>query len=175
MGRRQGVHAAAHAAATADEPDDGVRQGLEDELGWSLHRVLTGYSLEAVDAVADLPGTARGYQVLVAVEEGPPTSQMALARRLGIDKTIMTYLVDDLEGAGLVTRRPDPVTKATGGALITPSGPWSMPNIISTATGWTPTRARSRLSTSRMWPRRRTRRSSSACHSRGRPVRPVPS
>ncbi|UMG93980.1 MarR family transcriptional regulator [Nocardioides sp. TF02-7] len=35
-------------------------------------------------------------------------SQLALANRLGIDRTVMTYLVDDLVDAGLVERRPNP-------------------------------------------------------------------
>ena len=30
-----------------------------------------------------------------------------MAQRLGIDRTVMTYLLDDLEGAGLVERQPD--------------------------------------------------------------------
>lgn len=104
-------------------PQDGGRgDGLEDELGWSLHRVLTAYGLSAAGAVADLPGAARGYQVLVAVEQGPPSSQLALSRRLGIDKTAMTYLVDDLEAAGLVARRPDPSDRRVRHLLATPDG-----------------------------------------------------
>lgn len=109
-------------AADATTSPEAAREGLEDELGWSLHRVMTGYALRAVDAVADLPGAARGYQVLVAVEEGPTTSQLALARRLGLDKTAVTYLVDDLERAGLVTRQPDPRDRRVRNVLATPAG-----------------------------------------------------
>lgn len=99
-----------------------AEDGLEAELGWSLHRVMTAYRLTAVDAVADLPGGARGYQVLVAVEEGRPSSQLALAQRLAIDKTAMTYLVDDLEHAGLVVRRPDPADRRVRQVVATPAG-----------------------------------------------------
>lgn len=104
----------------APAPPEG--DGLEAELGWSLHRVMAAYRLTAVGAVADLPGGARGYQVLVAAEEGRPSSQLALAHRLAIDKTSMTYLVDDLEGAGLVTRRPDPADRRVKQVIATPTG-----------------------------------------------------
>jgi DNA-binding MarR family transcriptional regulator len=40
--------------------------------------------------------------------QGQPPSQAALAARLGIDRTMMTYLIDDLVEAGLVERRPNP-------------------------------------------------------------------
>ena len=97
-------------------------EGLEAELGWSLHRVMTAYRLAATDTVADLPGRDRGYALLVAVEHGPPSSQLALAHRLAINKTAVTYLVDDLEQAGLVTRRPDPADRRMRQVLATPHG-----------------------------------------------------
>jgi MarR family transcriptional regulator for hemolysin len=34
--------------------------------------------------------------------------KLALAQHLGIDRTAMTYLLDDLETAGLIERRPGP-------------------------------------------------------------------
>ncbi len=96
--------------------------GLEDELGWSLHRVATAFRQAAGGTVADLPGGARGYQVLVAAEAGPPSSQLALAQRLGIDRTAMTYLVDELETAGLVTRQPHPADRRVRHVAVTPVG-----------------------------------------------------
>jgi len=82
--------------------------GIETELGWALPAVLQGFSRSATPAVAEVPGGPRGYQVLVAVTTEEPTSQLALAQRLGIDKTQMTYVVDALEQEELVARRPDP-------------------------------------------------------------------
>ncbi len=35
-------------------------------------------------------------------------TQGALATRLGIDRTVLTYVIDDLEKAGLIERRPRP-------------------------------------------------------------------
>jgi DNA-binding MarR family transcriptional regulator len=83
-------------------------QGIETELGWALSAVFQGFSRSGTGAVADVPGGPRGYQVLVAITTEAPSSQLALAHRLGIDKTQMTYVIDGLEAAGFVERRPAP-------------------------------------------------------------------
>jgi DNA-binding MarR family transcriptional regulator len=70
--------------------------------------VLRAYAKAARDAVADLPGGPRGYQILSAAAQGAVASQLALAQHLGVDRTVMTYLLDDLEAAKLIERRPDP-------------------------------------------------------------------
>jgi DNA-binding MarR family transcriptional regulator len=81
---------------------------LADDLGWGLGTVFRAYVTAAHAAVADLPGGPRGYQVLSAAARGTVGSQLALAQHLGVDRTVMTYLLDDLEAAGLIERRPDP-------------------------------------------------------------------
>lgn len=59
-------------------------------------------------ALQDLPHGSRGYHILaVVVHEEVPT-QGALATRLVIDRSVMTYLIDDLEAAGLIERQRDP-------------------------------------------------------------------
>ena len=40
--------------------------------------------------------------------------QARIAERLGLDRTVMTHLIDDLEEAGLVERRPDRADPAPG-------------------------------------------------------------
>lgn len=78
---------------------------LDDDLGWSLGVVFRSYVRTADALLAELPGGPRGFQVLAAATAELPVGQGVLAQRLGIDRTVMTYLVDDLEAAGLVTRR----------------------------------------------------------------------
>ncbi len=83
-------------------------QNVESDLGWALGTVMRNY-LRAIDeVVAGVPGGPRGYQVLAACGREGPRTQLALARQLGVDRTVMTYLLDDLQTAGLVERRPDP-------------------------------------------------------------------
>jgi DNA-binding MarR family transcriptional regulator len=95
---------------------------LAGELGWGLAVVFRGY-VKAADAVTEgLPGGHRGYQVLSAAALDEPGSQAALAGRLGIDRTVMTYLLDDLVEAGLVERRQDPRDRRTRLVVATDDG-----------------------------------------------------
>ncbi|MCZ2811941.1 MarR family transcriptional regulator [Modestobacter sp. VKM Ac-2979] len=95
---------------------------LDRDLGWAIGVVSRSYRRLAMAAVEQLPAGPRGYHLLCAVADGPPRSQLALARRLGIDKTVMTYLVDDLEKAGMVVRRPDPLDRRARQVTITANG-----------------------------------------------------
>lgn len=96
---------------------------LDTDLGWAIRMVSTAFRRVATDSVADLPGGARGYLVLVALAGGTePPSQLALAKEVSLDRTVMTYLLDDLEAHGLVTRKPDPRDRRARQVLITGTG-----------------------------------------------------
>lgn len=95
---------------------------LADDLGWGLGTVFRAYVTAAHHAVADLPGGPRGYQVLSAAAHGAVGSQLALAQHLGVDRTVMTYLLDDLEAAGLIERRPDPADRRARRIVATRKG-----------------------------------------------------
>ncbi|MEU8269192.1 MarR family winged helix-turn-helix transcriptional regulator [Sphaerisporangium sp. NPDC049002] len=104
-------------AAVPAPPD-----ALDTDLGWTLGVVFRAYVKFANAVFRDLPGGPRGYQVLAAAAQELPGGQGALAQRLGIDKTVMTYLVDDLENAGLVQRRPDPADRRNKRIVATERG-----------------------------------------------------
>jgi DNA-binding MarR family transcriptional regulator len=95
---------------------------VETDLGWALFAVLRGYRQATDAALAGLPGGPRGYQVLAASQRGEAASQLALAQQLGVDRTVMTYLLDDLERAGLVERKPDPADRRTRRVTLTEAG-----------------------------------------------------
>jgi len=95
---------------------------LAEDLGWGLGVVFRAYVAAAHAAVADLPGGPRGYQVLSAAARSEVGSQLALAQYLGIDRTVMTYLLDDLEGEGLIERRPDPSDRRARRVVATTKG-----------------------------------------------------
>jgi DNA-binding MarR family transcriptional regulator len=84
--------------------------------------VLRAYATAARTAVADLPGGPRGYQILSAAAQGAVGSQLALAQHLGVDRTVMTYLIDDLEAAKLIERRPDPADRRARRIVATQLG-----------------------------------------------------
>jgi DNA-binding MarR family transcriptional regulator len=100
----------------------GCEDALADDLGWGLGMIFRAYVKVAHAAVADLPGGPRGYQVLSAAAQGTVASQLALAQHLGVDRTVMTYLLDDLEAASLIERRPDPADRRARRIVATQQG-----------------------------------------------------
>jgi DNA-binding MarR family transcriptional regulator len=109
----------------AARPNDGAQGcggALSDDLGWALGVLFRAYSKAANAAVADVPGGPRGYQVLTAIGRSDPRSQLELANHLGLDRTVMTYLLDDLERAGLIERRPDPADRRARRIVATEAG-----------------------------------------------------
>jgi DNA-binding MarR family transcriptional regulator len=81
---------------------------MDGDLGWALGMVFRRYLKAAKQAAVDLPGGPRGYQVLRSAAGETPSTQLAIAEQLGVDRTVMTYLLDDLEAEGLIERLADP-------------------------------------------------------------------
>jgi DNA-binding MarR family transcriptional regulator len=95
---------------------------LEQDLGFTLGVIFRAYFKAANAVVCDIPGGPRGYQILVAAIQHQAGGQGALAQRLGVDRTVMTYLIDDLEEAGLVQRRADPLDRRSRHIVATSQG-----------------------------------------------------
>ncbi|MGC4879847.1 MarR family winged helix-turn-helix transcriptional regulator [Micromonospora sp. DT43] len=106
--------------AVTDRPDR--PDPLDDDLGWMLGIVFRGYVRAAEHALTDFPGGPRGYQVLTAAATGPARNQGAIAEELGIDRTVLTYLIDDLERPGFVARRADPADRRSRLVDVTDAG-----------------------------------------------------
>ncbi|PZG02032.1 MarR family winged helix-turn-helix transcriptional regulator [Micromonospora deserti] len=95
---------------------------LDDDLGWMLGVVFRAYVKAADQALEGIPGGPRGYQVLTASVREPARNQGAVAEDLGIDRTVLTYLIDDLERRGLVQRRADPADRRSRLVCATDAG-----------------------------------------------------
>ena len=78
---------------------------VHDRLGYLLKhaqlrlRELTGKALEPYGI------DGRQLAVLLAIDDRVPRSQQEIARRLGVDRTSMVALVDELERKGLCERQ----------------------------------------------------------------------
>ncbi len=107
---------------TGAEGNDSRPDPLNDDLGWMLGVVFRAYIRAAEHAVGDLPGGPRGYHVLTAADRQPARNQGAIAEELGIDRTVLTYLIDDLERDGLALRRPDPADRRSRLVTLTDAG-----------------------------------------------------
>lgn len=116
------AHSGSLAGTRAVRAPDPETCTLSNDLGWALGAVFRGYVKAAHEALADLPGGPRGYQVLASSAGDEHRSQQALAHRLGVDRTVMTYLLDDLEAAGLIERRPDPADRRARRIVATAHG-----------------------------------------------------
>ncbi|WP_030452760.1 MarR family winged helix-turn-helix transcriptional regulator, partial [Herbidospora cretacea] len=77
-------------------------------FGWSMSVVLRRWQEIAEEAFKDLPHGSRGFHLLSVVVQEEVRTQGALATRLAVDRTVLTYVIDDLEKAGLIERQQDP-------------------------------------------------------------------
>jgi len=106
------------ATAAIEEPPE----LLKADLGWLCAQTLTAYLRAAEPVVQNMPGGMRGYLVLAAAASGCANSQLEVARRLGVDRSVMVGLLDNLEQAALVTRKPNPTDRRERAIAVTPAG-----------------------------------------------------
>ncbi|WP_432824204.1 MarR family winged helix-turn-helix transcriptional regulator [Dactylosporangium sp. CA-092794] len=93
-----------------------------EDFGGALGVLLRSYVELVTPRLGEFPHGERGYQTLCEVIRGRQPSQAALAARLGIDRTVMTYLIDDLVEAGLVERRLNPADRRQRQVVATTRG-----------------------------------------------------
>jgi DNA-binding MarR family transcriptional regulator len=106
------------ATATIAEPPE----RLKTDLGWLCAQTLMAYRRAAEPAMETMPGGMRGYLVLAAAASGCANNQLEVARRLGVDRSVMVGLLDTLEDAGLVARKPNPTDRRERTIAITAAG-----------------------------------------------------
>jgi MarR family transcriptional regulator, transcriptional regulator for hemolysin len=109
-------------AAAKKIPDTTPTSAPPGNLGWHLGMVLRGYQSRFEDAVEGMPGGIRGFQILSAVIHRDPANQQALGAHLGIDRTVLTYLLDALETDGVVERVPAPTDRRARKVVATDRG-----------------------------------------------------
>jgi MarR family transcriptional regulator for hemolysin len=108
-------------SAAPEEQDRGCVR-TEGDFGWHLGVLLSAYQGSVTTLLGELPHATRGYQILSTVVHGDQPTQAALAAHLGIDRTVMTYLIDDLVKAGLVERRLNQADRRARKIVVTPLG-----------------------------------------------------
>lgn len=95
---------------------------LHGDLHWLLSRLKQGLATAETAAVREHGMTLWGYTVLMAVVDAPTRSQLALAQAVSVDKSKLVLVLDELEAAGLVRRRPDPTDRRARIVEATESG-----------------------------------------------------
>src|SRR6266702_3982194 len=78
---------------------------LAGRLGYLLKHAQLRLAELTSAAMAPFGITGRECAVLIVIDSHAPLSQQEVAVRLGVDRTTMVLLIDDLEGKGLVRLR----------------------------------------------------------------------
>ncbi len=108
-------------------PDSEPRGGpppavLTAHLGYLLKHAQLRFAELSTAALAPFGVNGREAAVLRAIDGPQPLAQGEIARRMGIDRTTMVALVDELQARGLVQRRQDPGDRRRNVVELTPAG-----------------------------------------------------
>jgi DNA-binding MarR family transcriptional regulator len=102
--------------------DGGPLPALADRFGYLLKHAQLRLAGLTGSALAPLRISGRECAVLIAIDDRAPLSQQEVARRMGVDRTTMVALIDDLEHKGLVQRRQDPDDRRKNVVVLTDAG-----------------------------------------------------
>ena len=91
-------------------------------VGFLISQLGFFSSKRFMDALEPLGIGPRDFSLMRFVDASDGQSQHALAERLGIPPSRMVALVDGLEEAGLLERRPDPDDRRVRGLFLTRKG-----------------------------------------------------
>lgn len=108
---------AARDAEAADTP-----AALTGSTAILLRQAARRASEGLTQALAPLGLHERYYGILLALADSGTSSQNRLGLRLGIDRTTMVSVVDQLERLGYVARKPDPTDRRANRIALTGRG-----------------------------------------------------
>jgi DNA-binding MarR family transcriptional regulator len=110
--------------STQDEPEPGwdPLPALAGRLGYLLKHARERLAELTAEVLAPFGVTGRQVAVLIAIDDRAPLSQQEVARRLGVDRTTMVDLIDELQAKALVQRRQDPADRRRNVVALTPAG-----------------------------------------------------
>jgi DNA-binding MarR family transcriptional regulator len=117
---RERLHELLRALIAAE--DRLVPPTLSDLTGFLIVQAYFLSRDRANEAFRDLPIEIRHYGVMLALDELGPASQQALTNALAVSATMVTLIVDDLEGLGMVERTRNPADRRSYTVTMTAEG-----------------------------------------------------
>lgn len=131
-GRREGIGDLTN-AATMTSNDENIFGNLlpskegypTPELGLTIAIVLTGRRWRSLldEKLRELGHSASRMEAMSAIAYAPPhTTQIQIAKRVGIEGPTLTRTLDMLEADGLVERLPDPTDRRNKHMKLTETG-----------------------------------------------------
>jgi DNA-binding MarR family transcriptional regulator len=101
---------------------DTAPERLRGLPSWLLGQAALAAQRQVGERLAAAGAHRSHYAVLAALEEQGPASQADLGRRIGLDRSDVVALLDDLTGRSLVRREPDPGDRRRNVVSITAAG-----------------------------------------------------
>jgi DNA-binding MarR family transcriptional regulator len=101
---------------------DALPAALATRLGYLLKHVQQDLMRAAGPVLAEFGIDGREAAVLAVLAAGPPLSQQEAAGRLGVDRTTMVALIDELEAKGLVDRQRSGADRRVNLIVLTDAG-----------------------------------------------------
>jgi DNA-binding MarR family transcriptional regulator len=95
---------------------------VQHRLGYLLKHANLAFAEHSASALASLQINGRELAVLTVLSADQPLAQHQAAGRLGVDRTTMVDLVDELERKALVSRGPDPSDRRRNLVHLTAKG-----------------------------------------------------
>lgn len=89
---------------------------------WLVSRAALSAGRVVTERLAAAGVRRKHFSVLVTLDDGGPTSQAALGRRLGMDRSDLHAIVADLDRDGLIDRERDPADARRNLVRLTPKG-----------------------------------------------------
>jgi len=108
------------------------------ELGLTIAIVLTGRRWRSLidEKLRELGHSASRMEAMSAIAYAPPhTTQIQIAKRIGIEGPTLTRTLDMLEADGLVERLPDPSDRRNKHMKLTPAGLDALGQMLVITTG----------------------------------------
>ena len=103
-------------------PEHHPSADLEGLIGYNLKRAYVTVSDDFRRALKHDNLSPRLFSALAFVKAHPSLSQSALARQLGIERSGIVAMIDELEGRGYVIRKPVPKDRRRQALQLTPAG-----------------------------------------------------
>lgn len=95
---------------------------LPELMGFHLRRAQISVFNRFGRAIARDRVTPGQFGILVLINANTGLTQSALAKAVGVERSTMVATIDNLEGKGLVERRPSPVDRRSYALVLTAEG-----------------------------------------------------
>ena len=124
------AHPQARRLPEAATPGRGLDFGpLAARLGYVLRRAQLAVFRDFIDAFAAFDVKPAQYSILTIIEHNPGLKQTQICDALGIKRTNLVAMIDELESRGLARREEVPGDRRSHALVLTPAGAELMPKL----------------------------------------------